>query len=389
MENSEIGFEWRGRRLRYNRIPVNNAGERAVEIPIAFSFLGDLLLRRPEARLIEIGNTLSSYENVASDDLGIARRRIIDKFDRSPGVERRDVMDLGTRDRADGIVSISTVEHVGQGSAPDGSYGEQATGPQRDLYAPLRAIAKIHELLLPGGEALVTFPYGRLTDGGWWIQASEEYLGLLPSHFGIPPGDMKTTFLRLLDIERYDLARNPRQRWVEAPARELAEVEFGDLGEFAGAIGVLQLHKGSDRRRCRSGLPRLDFAPPILLATPFDHRMRIAAPVDEDGTFELRSPGMAFFGPYIDLPPDRYRLQFRVDVVERDPGGSIVIDAIAERGERILLAAEVSESRSIDEVLELDAHATGFEVRARSERSSRIRFRVGVRLRSIRPPLRR
>lgn len=45
-----------------------------------------------------------------------------------------------------------------------------------DREAPLKAIAKIYGLLEPNGKALITVPFGKLTDGKWYIQFSQKYL---------------------------------------------------------------------------------------------------------------------------------------------------------------------------------------------------------------------
>ncbi|MEM9694761.1 MAG: hypothetical protein AAGA56_19595, partial [Myxococcota bacterium] len=67
---------------------------------------------------------------------------------------------------------------------------------KRDRFAPLHAIAKIYDLLAPEGEALVTVPFGRLTDGGWWIQFSTEYVKRLTTHLGLPRNAVKLAAIR-------------------------------------------------------------------------------------------------------------------------------------------------------------------------------------------------
>jgi len=148
-------FSYRGKNLYYNRIKYNNPTERGIEVSIAFDFLLDA---PKSAKILEVGNVLSLYENVLSDYVGIRSRQIIDKFEEDLGVDQVDLMDLPSADKYDVILSISTVEHIGQGIEPSGAYGESIT--TRDLEAPLKAICKIYNLLALNGKALITVPFG-------------------------------------------------------------------------------------------------------------------------------------------------------------------------------------------------------------------------------------
>src|SRR5258708_26042783 len=130
-------FTFRGKRLFYNRIPYNNRAERIVEIPLAFDFLAS---RNNKENILEVGNALQFYENSLSDVLKLRGRRIIDKFEQGDGIEQVDVMDCNSEDGYSTIVSVSTVEHVGQSCAPTGGYGEQSRACERE--APLKAIPK-------------------------------------------------------------------------------------------------------------------------------------------------------------------------------------------------------------------------------------------------------
>ena len=170
----EKAFIFHGKSLYYNRIIFNNPSERTIEVPIAFDFLANL----PEKdKILEVGNVLSNYENYLSEYIGIRPRRILDKFESGLDIDQLDLMDLSEQEKYTAIVSVSTVEHIGQGTHPKGAYGELNT--DRDLEAPLKAIAKIYSLLKFEGKALITVPFGKLIDGGWYIQFSKEYVNLL------------------------------------------------------------------------------------------------------------------------------------------------------------------------------------------------------------------
>lgn len=133
-------FAYRGDRYtvfhhRRNRTWLN---ERAVELPVAMRFVDGF---GSEATGLEVGNVLSRYRPV--------RHRVVDRYERAPGVENVDVLDIATDRPFDYIVSISTIEHVGWDE------------PERDLDKPSRAIGHLRSLLRPdGGRMLVTLPLG-------------------------------------------------------------------------------------------------------------------------------------------------------------------------------------------------------------------------------------
>jgi FkbM family methyltransferase len=229
-------FLYKGKPLPYNRIGYNNVGERAVEIPIALNFLATL---EKKNKILEVGNTLSHYENVLSDYLGIGDRQIVDKFEVAPGVDNIDLMDLPTSEKYDGIISVSTVEHIAQGVEPSGTYGENMK--KGDLESPLKAITKIYDLLAVGGKALITVPFGKLMDFEWFIQFSYEYLQNLTEKYQIPPTGITTGFMRILDMELP--LSNPRQIWVEETAEKLNYVEYNYPYPCANAIAIIELTK--------------------------------------------------------------------------------------------------------------------------------------------------
>jgi hypothetical protein len=228
-------FSFKGKQLLYNRIPYNNPTERAVEIPVALDFLANIANK---GNILEIGNVLTYYENSLGKLLGIHSRRIIDKFEIDLDVENLDLMDLASDQKFNTIISISTVEHVGQSSEPSGSYGENLE--VRDLEAPLKAIAKIYDLLEVDGKALITVPFGVLTDGIWYIQFSEQYLTLL-AKFAIPPHAISARFLKL--VNRDASWQQVRVLWSELEGLELSNVEYGYPFACANAIAVIELSK--------------------------------------------------------------------------------------------------------------------------------------------------
>ncbi|MEG5195428.1 hypothetical protein [Microcoleus sp. A6-C5] len=231
-------FNFKGKDLPYNRIEYNNPSERAVEVPIGFEFLAVL---PKSARVLEVGNVLYYYENSLSHHLGVISRKIVDKFEIELGVDNEDLMLLSSEEKYDGIVCISTVEHIGQGVKPLGTYGEVAE--ERDLEAPLKAIAKIYDLLAVGGTALITVPFGTLTDGEWYIQFSGQYLSLLRK-YGIPKEAVVTNFLKLLD--RDQTKDSVKMLWTEVDIFEVSNAEYNYPFATANAIAVIELSKLSN-----------------------------------------------------------------------------------------------------------------------------------------------
>ena len=237
VRNWKPTFIYRGKHLPYNRIGYNNTGERAIEIPIALNFLATL---EKKDNILEVGNTLSHYENSLSEYIGIRPRRIVDKFEVALGVDNVDFMDIPSEEKYDVIVSVSTVEHIGQGIEPSSqAYGEQIQ--IRDMEAPLKAIEKIYDLLAIGGKALITVPFGKLIDFGWFIQFNQEYLDILVTKYQIPKKAISHSFMRILDMDM--ASSNPREIWVEEKAESLVNVEYNYPYPCANALAIIELTK--------------------------------------------------------------------------------------------------------------------------------------------------
>ena len=231
-------FIFNGQRLPYNRIEHNNfpCSERAVEIPVACNFLARL---KDKSRLLEVGNVIKAYEALIQQNRAeIQARRIIDKYEVADGVENVDLMDLAPSEKYSAIVSISTVEHIGQGAEPNQTYGENLEKCDRE--GPLKAIAKIYDLLSDGGQALITVPFGKLLERGWYIQFDRNYLNLLSEKYQIPQSAIVPSFLKL--VQTYHRPTH-RSVWVQANPLELSNVEYNSPFSFANAIAVLEITK--------------------------------------------------------------------------------------------------------------------------------------------------
>ena len=257
-------FLFKGNNLYYNRIQYNNPTERAVEVSIGFNFLADV---KKSDRVLEVGNVLSYYENLLSERVGVINRKILDKFEIDIGVDNEDLMNLPSEEKYDAIVSVSTVEHIGQGVDPSGAYGESTDG--RDLEASLKAIAKIYDLLAVEGKALITVPFGVLTDGGWYIQFSAQYLALLKK-YGIPQEAIHTSFLKL--INRDPTKDSVKMLWEEVEEIELSNVEYNHPFSCANAIAVIELSKLSNEFNLKLNVDPT----PLYYHMPYETRIELS-----------------------------------------------------------------------------------------------------------------
>ena len=136
-------FQLDGRPYRYFIHHYNRTwnNERTVEVSVA----AEAIERRAGGNTLEIGNVLVNY--LPAGRLP-ERRLVIDKYELAEGVVNVDVMDHEPGAPYDLIVSLSTMEHVGQDD---------------DRHEPAKAIAaieRLHGWLAPGGELLVTVPLG-------------------------------------------------------------------------------------------------------------------------------------------------------------------------------------------------------------------------------------
>lgn len=168
--------------------------ERAVEVALAL----DLLDRRPEAEVLEVGNVLGHYTDLS--------HAVVDKYERAPGVLNADVADLDLGRKFDLIMAISTLEHVGL---------DEDT---LDEDKPVRALTRLRAHLAPGGLLWVTHPVG--------------YNAALDAHFR--NGALGAAHLRAL-------LRDPsRNVWREVPVEDVWATPYDRLLYTAHAVVVAE-----------------------------------------------------------------------------------------------------------------------------------------------------
>src|SRR5690349_21550974 len=190
-------FRFDGREYEYLYHPYNRTwkNERGVEIPI----FREVLLRHQGKRILEVGNVLSHYFPIQHD--------VVDKYEVSPGVINKDIVEFVPQQKYHLIVSISTLEHVG--------WDEQPQEPAKLLQAieHLRSTC-----LAPGGSLIASLPVG-------YNRYFDDLLNNGKSPF--------TTqhFLKRISKRNY---------WVESDWEQCRNVPYGRFVAHAICIGIIR-----------------------------------------------------------------------------------------------------------------------------------------------------
>lgn len=176
--------------------------ERAVELPIARDALG----AADPARTIEVGNVTSNYFP--------ARHRIVDLYESAPGVENIDLFEIAEREAFDLVLCVSTLEHVGWDE------------PVRDPAPALDGVARLMELVAPGGRMLVTIPVG------YHPTLADAAIG----------GDLGFDSVHALRCDY------PSFDWREVNPHEIAETPYDELIYRASAVLVCDWRRPEGER---------------------------------------------------------------------------------------------------------------------------------------------
>ena len=93
-----------------------------------------------------------------------------------------DLRELPFRDAwFDTVVSVSTLEHVGMDNTRYGGHAARAQEPDEALRA---ATGELRRVTRPGGQILITVPFGRREDHGWFRQLDAADVGRMIDAFG-------------------------------------------------------------------------------------------------------------------------------------------------------------------------------------------------------------
>jgi hypothetical protein len=150
-------FSFCGKSLCYVTNRYHNAylSERTAEIPAILSLLAD----RKGDSILEVGNVLSHYVSVSHD--------ILDKYEVSPGVINKDIVEFIPTRLYDTVVCISTVEHIGWDENPKDTYKIYIENKAPNLVLKeinpqkiLKTLALFKTMVRSGGLVIITFPAG-------------------------------------------------------------------------------------------------------------------------------------------------------------------------------------------------------------------------------------
>lgn len=156
--------------------------ERVVELPW-------VLAQRPYGRVLDAGSSLNHAHVLDAllprvDALHVVTLAPEERSFPERGVSYlyADLRDLPLRDGFyDTVVCVSTLEHVGMDT---GRFGA-GTARNPDPAAEARnALAELRRVLKPDGTLLVTVPYGRREDHGWFRQFGREDVDELLGELG-------------------------------------------------------------------------------------------------------------------------------------------------------------------------------------------------------------
>jgi hypothetical protein len=193
LRGSRGKFTFLGERYPYRFHPYKWSWltERTVEVPIVQAIVDS----HHGGRILEVGNVLSHYRDQS--------HLIVDKYERSPGILNRDVLDLDDLGQFDLIVAISTIEHVGWDEEP------------REPGKAIEAVHRLQRLLAPCGRFVLTVPIGYHPALGAALQA-----GALE-------------FTRTAALRRVG-----QTAWREAPLEEVWNVPYDFLLYSARAVFI-------------------------------------------------------------------------------------------------------------------------------------------------------
>lgn len=123
----------------------------------------------------------------------------------------------------DFVLCISTLEHVGKDNTKYYMPVAELPRDRHDHSQPdAEALVEMFRILRPGGKLIVTVPFGKFVDYGWFINYDSRHVADLFHH--IPPGNICAEYFRYTSAG-----------WMPCSAGDLAETAYGDNAAPAAA----------------------------------------------------------------------------------------------------------------------------------------------------------
>jgi len=178
-------FKYKDKSYKYflDKYNVTLVNERQIEIPI---------IKDEMPNILEVGNVLQHYKG---------NWDIVDKYEKDKGVINCDITNFKPDKKYDKIVSISTLEHLGE-----------KTGHSKQKI--LKAIKHLKSLLNKGGKLIFTVPLG-------WNSAMDDLI--YAKKLGV-----KMRFMRI----------NDEYCWIECDMKDIKDIEYGGKVPFANAVMI-------------------------------------------------------------------------------------------------------------------------------------------------------
>lgn len=169
---------------RFRQRSVNNFGfridERIVEYPWAFSQLND-----NASRLLDAGSTFNYAQIVNNSFIGKKELTILTYFPEDDAYFKKrisyiyaDLQDIPIKDNYyDEIACLSTIEHIGMDNTIYGYSNGNVNMDKNYLY--LSVVAELVRVLKNNGIVLITFPFGKFENHGFFQQFDIEMVNRL------------------------------------------------------------------------------------------------------------------------------------------------------------------------------------------------------------------
>ena len=163
--------------------------ERVVEYPWIFSRLP----QTKETQLLDAGSTLNFHpfvelENVKNKQLTIFTYypEPINFVDKRISYMFGDLRHMPFRDELyNTVICQSTIEHVDMDNSIYGYSINKNEDEQKKSYDYLKVIDELIRVLKPGGKLLLTFPYGRFENHGFFQQFDEEMVSKITHNLNV------------------------------------------------------------------------------------------------------------------------------------------------------------------------------------------------------------